>query len=289
MTQRAMATLPCGLWINGIREQVAVLRPLTGVDELLLADKADQLPLARFATLLLSRCVERFGPLSPVDEKAMRDLPAGDRQALLLHVWRLTFGPRVKAVVSCPVPGCGGDIPLDLAIDDVLRLPYHDARPLYEATIEDGANQYVVLFRLPNGGDQEAAADALAATGEDAAAATAIVQRAVYEVRFPAGALADDLPAAVIERLPAIMADLDPQANPRVGARCPACGAESEHPFEITPLLLEELALDAMQVLRDVHVLASSYHWSERAILGLTAPRRRLYLRFIAESAQGTA
>ncbi len=39
-----------------------------------------------------------------------------------------------------------------------------------------------------------------------------------------------------------------------------------------------------MNLLRDVHDLALSYHWSEREILALTLPRRIAYLSLLEEA-----
>src|SRR5207302_1668287 len=85
---------------------------------------------------------------------------------LLLHLRRLTAGDRMPCVLACPSPDCGARLDLDLKVSDLLVPPYHEAREGYEARMGDGAGACHVRFRLPNGSDQEAAAD-LARTDQE--------------------------------------------------------------------------------------------------------------------------
>src|SRR6266536_3297301 len=157
-------TLPTGLWIDGARESVVQLRPLTGFDESALAEAVQATPAER-TTALLSRCVLRLGGRDEVGPEDVRRLTVGDREALLLHVRGTTFGERLQCVVGCPAEGCG------------------EALDLYE---RDGCR-----FPLPTGADQEAAArlaDALEA------AVALLLERCVE-----AGAPARDLSPVMAE------------------------------------------------------------------------------------------
>ncbi|MBO9474735.1 hypothetical protein J7413_14390 [Shimia sp. R10_1] len=63
---------------------------------------------------------------------------------------------------------------------------------------------------------------------------------------------------------------------------CPACKTSTV--ARIDPL---DFAFPDMQgILRDVHALASRYHWSEDAILSLPSARRRAYVRLIGQEAR---
>lgn len=76
----------------------------------------------------------------------------------------------------------------------------------------------------------------------------------------------------------------DPLTALELLARCPECDAEATIAFDLEALLLEQLQSRQMQILREIHLLASGYHWSEREILGMPAWRRRHYLgRFGAD------
>ena len=55
-------------------------------------------------------------------------------------------------------------------------------------------------------------------------------------------------------------------------------------PFDPTAFFFEELRISAERLLREVHVLAFYYHWSESEILGLERDRRRAYLALLSDT-----
>jgi hypothetical protein len=255
-------TLPTGLWVDGRRRQDAALRPPTGDDETFLLEEAEGLSPARRTTALLARCVVRLGPYEPPEPEHVRSLTAGDREALLLHLHRLAYGERLDCLLACPDPECGERLDLELRVGDLLLAPYEEARAEHEA---DG-----VRFRVPSGGDLEAAADH-AAAGLDAAELV-LLERCVLEGR-PDEAL-DDL-----------LGELDPQADLRLDMTCPACGRAFSVAFDAGDFLARELARDADALLREIHLLALHYHWPESELRAMPPRRRRRYLAVLAEGA----
>jgi hypothetical protein len=79
------------------------------------------------------------------------------------------------------------------------------------------------------------------------------------------------------------MEALDPQAEALLDTTCPFCGASVTAALDATAFLSEEVARRGRYVLAEVHVLASTYGWSERDLLAMTAERRRTYLQLIDE------
>jgi hypothetical protein len=79
------------------------------------------------------------------------------------------------------------------------------------------------------------------------------------------------------------MAERDPQAEIELDAACPECGHAFAVPFDSARYVLEEMAQGADGLYREVHTLASHYHWSEAEILAMTGRQRRRYLSLIAE------
>src|SRR5919202_720865 len=90
--------LPGGFWLEGTHHQEADLRSLNGEDEVFLLEMGESLLPAERTTALLTRCVIRLGPLSPATVETVAALTAGDREALLLHLRRLTLGERFQCV-----------------------------------------------------------------------------------------------------------------------------------------------------------------------------------------------
>jgi hypothetical protein len=59
---------------------------------------------------------------------------------------------------------------------------------------------------------------------------------------------------------------------------CPACELSATLPLDIGALLWAEIQERAAGLVRDVHVLASSYGWTEADVLALSPDRRASYL-----------
>ena len=260
----AAVTLPVG-----VPHPDAELRPLTGEDEAWLLDHGGSLLPARRTTLLLHRCLSRLGPLAPVPLDAVRSLPIGDREALLLHLRRLTLGETVSCVLGCPA--CGEKMDLDLRVSDLLVPPAAPGQEQHEAEL-DGCT---IRFRLPTGSDQEEAAE-LALIDPDAA--TELLLRRCL------GEPPDGLSPAAAERLSDRMAELDPQAELMLELTCPACGQDFSTIFDAGSHLFQELRNRGLRLYREVHLLAFHYHWSEREILEMSGRKRRIYLDLLADA-----
>ncbi|HYC90887.1 MAG TPA: hypothetical protein VEO54_16840 [Thermoanaerobaculia bacterium] len=273
MTGSIPVTLPGGTWRNGARRRDATLRPLDGRDEMFLAEEAEGLSPARRTTALLARCVERLGG-DAVRADDVRALNAGDREALLLHLRRATFGETMASVLHCPHPECGEAMDLELRVGDLL---VHDgaSAPVHEATIEG----HTVRFRLPNGADLEEAATL--AAKDVRAAARHVLARCIESID---GAAPASIPKHVAARLPERMSQLDPQAELLLQLTCTKCARPFTAVFDTAAYLFRELGAQRDRLYREIHELAFHYHWSESEILGMTATRRRRYLTLLAEA-----
>jgi hypothetical protein len=258
--------LPGGLRVDGARRRDAALRPLTGADEAFLAEEAGGLLPAQRTTALLARCLERLGPLAaPVAPEAVAALSVGDREALLLQLRRISVGERVHAVLGCP--RCGAAMDLELRVADLLLEPYDAWPDIHEAVVDGRPTR----FRLPTGADQEAVAPV--ALDDPEAAAALLLERCVDGEVTP----------AVTEAVPALMADLDPQAEIILDAVCAACDGGLSAPFDTGDYLYREVLVSQQRLLREVHTLALHYGWSERDILALPARKRGAYIDLLAE------
>jgi hypothetical protein len=271
-----------GRWCRTVR-----LRPWCGQDEaVLLEDLAGATPVVR-ATALLARCLAGDGTAAGADPTLARSLSLGDREALLLHLRRITLGDRLSCVLACPA--CGARLDLDLRAADLVLPPYDHEGLEHEARLPLGDGTLCVRFRLPNGGDQEIAASLVSEDGETAALRL-LVARCVRSIVADGGGRLDELPSDLVPLLSEVMAERDPQAEIRLHAACPECRHSFAVPFDSTRYVQEEMAQGADALFREVHALASHYHWSETDILTMTRRQRRRYLSLIAEAqARGAA
>lgn len=276
--------LPGGWPEEGGWQRAALVRPVSGREESFLLERGEALAPALRSTELLARCVCRLGR-QPATAEAVRSLSVGDREALMLHLRRWTLGERISCTLVCPRSACGEAMELELRVEELLLPPYPHRCATHQAGVEAGEASYRVRFRVPNGGDLEAAAR----VGEASDAAVKLMlERCIAEVvdgrsGEPVGAL----PAAVAEALPERMAELDPQAELMLDLACPACGTTFLAPFDAADYFYRELCGERRSLHQQVHLLAFHYHWSEREILRLTPRKRRIYLELLADALGG--
>lgn len=267
-------TLSRGLEVDGVRYREAVLGPVTGaVTELIGSADAALLPAERF-TLLLQHCLRRLGPWQQPTLDQARQLTVGDRDALALHLRALTFGDRIDCVVRCP--SCAERMDVELAVSSLLLPP--DEHGAEHVPLPTGAGSPGRL-RPPTGQDVE---EAVRATLDDPSAAARRLLAACAEDAD--GLDADALTDQEVADLGAKLAELEPQSDLLLELECPSCSAAFQSPFDPGGFLLQELAAEAGALHREIHALALHYHWSEREILGLPAPKRRIYLGLLAEA-----
>lgn len=261
--------MPGGVWRNGARRRDARLRALDARRAVAFAEDPTPCPPVVFATRLLAHCLAELAGQSPVTEDSVRALTAGDREALLLHFHRLTFGDRIDLAVVCP--SCQERLDISVRSSELLVVPYRHAPGIKRRTLDAGGQAAVVRFRLPIGADLEAAIR----IGDDQDAAQYVASRCVQAVS-PAQNI-----EALLESIEGLMAELDPQSELRFNLRCPECEANFSAVLDMASHVRGEVGAQAKTLIWEVHTIASAYHWSESDILALTPGRRQHYLELI--------
>jgi hypothetical protein len=275
-------TLPAGCWIDGSRKRAARLRPITGEDEAFLQEAGQLLLPAQWVTALLSRCLVQLGPLEDITEEIVRSLSSGDREALLLHLHRITFGNRLECIAACPSPQCHQEMDLDLNATDLLLSPYANAMQWHEADLQYNGHAYRMRFRLPTGGDQEAVLSL--AFADLRAASSMLLSRCIGSIVRDDGGPVEGIPSALEEQLSNLIGELDPQAELILNMACPICGGRFSAIFDAMTHLSHKMACHLEQIYREVHFLAFYYHWSESEIMGMTQKKRQRYLELLDET-----
>ncbi len=221
---------------------------------------------------------------------ARPDLPAaaragstvGRRDAALLDLFERLFGAAAPALADCP--RCAEPLETEVPIA-AIRAPAPAETPdTFTLTFDGGT----IFYRLPTAGDL--AALGAAAPGGNAQAATIwLAHRCALSVTEKDGTapvaketfLTDGALTALEAAIAEAVAAHDPQAEITLALDCPSCGFHWVAPFDIVEFLWRRLEGLVSGVLREVHILASAYGWSERDILALSPARRRRYLELI--------
>lgn len=169
------------------------------------------------------------------------------------------FGDRVEAVTSCPA--CVEQLEMHLALAQIAPSKSGTASSAFR-TVRVGRSR--VRCRLPNSEDLMA----VASLTNIAEAREQLIARCVQsddtDLREQAAALltlhADDV---------------------QLDLTCPACGHAWQTAFDIAAFVWRELDDWAERTLREIHMIASAYGWSESEILELSARRRQTYVELL--------
>lgn len=178
-------------------------------------------------------------------------LPLGARDRALMALWRGWFGEKVPCLDACEA--CKQEVSFDLPLaafdeqSEQAPLATKGWRPL---TTQD----LVEVEHLPP--DQARLSLTKAVTGDGAE------DRAEVEAWLEAH---------------------DPLARLEIDLTCAFCAAQWSRPFDIVAHLWTALRGHGQALLREIHLLANAYHWSEADILTLPPARRRAYLQMVAQ------
>ena len=272
MERSLHVTLPCGLLqANGQRARDARLTPLTGRAEARAAEESNPF---RAALYLLCESLSRIGGFeaAEVDVALLAGMYPVDRDFLLVQLSRLMFGDVIYQTVVCPETSCAKRV--DLALD---------LRSLAADSVEVSATRCFVLpdgrqgvLRLATAGDQAELYGVAESELEACFLARCMVPTDGCEANdwrsIPEGYRARIVEESV-RAAPTLDVDLD--------LVCVECGHDFSYVYEPLASLLSELRQGRAGLRRDVHCIASHYHWSEREILNLTRAERRAYIELI--------
>lgn len=198
----------------------------------------------------------------------LADVPVAERDLMLLDLRERTLGPWLNAFAACPA--CGQELEFTLEIPEVRERVSQPVTP-QEAAI----GEFTFRLRRPSTSD-------LAGIGlerEPAAARVALAARCIVEATRDGMAVdTRDIPKRILSRLADYLDELEDPAEILISMTCPACSHSWRAGFDIASYFYTELTVLARRLLEEVHVLASTYGWSERDILAMSPARRQFYL-----------
>jgi hypothetical protein len=244
---------------------LAMLRPFGRAQDLELEFTDGNRPA--LVTALLDRCSDA------ADGDSWWDQTVGARIAALLRVLLLTEGNvrAVSATLRCPASQCGETFEIEIPVDVLSSVqPACDpaAAPI-AISLNEGRS---AVLRRPTGRDLGNWREQHHATRREAIAA-------MIDALLVDGSVNPDDEPIVAE----VMATHDPLVAFTVDCACPACGVHGEQHVDLEEIVLAKLNARQRALLREVHMLASRYGWTERDILGIAPERRARYLQMIEE------
>jgi hypothetical protein len=214
--------------------------------------------------------------------------PVGQRDTELLGLFEGLFGSRLAAQAECP--RCNAALEMDFP---VAMIAAPAPKPISNRFVLEHAG-YQLTYRLPTAGDLAALVDRSRVSGDAETRRSWLLRQCVLrdddgpawasgpdEAKLAETASAEDIPYEVIDALEASIAStamsVDPLAEIELKLDCPECALSWQAPFDIVSFLWSELDAWAKRMLREIHILASNYGWSEADIVALSPQRRQHY------------
>jgi hypothetical protein len=199
-------------------------------------------------------------------------LHVGERDRRLLQLREKTFGSRFSCSADCL--WCSEDLHFEFETRQIVQPSIAEQTNSFSGT----ADQVAVTFRLPNSEDL---VDAMGAASPEERRLR-ILERCLLSVQKDGGELrVADLSESSIEKICDLMSHSDPQAETRFGVQCLSCGKSWQTTLDVTAFFWKEVSVRARRALSEVHLLASTYGWSEREILNMSSVRRGFYLQMV--------
>lgn len=243
-----------------ISGQHARWRTAHGFDDVALAELAGGLGAA--VTFASGAVVDSGGASLDV-----ASLPIGDLDVLIVERRRELLGDGFVAEGNCQSCSAAVDIHFSLAEYCAHRTPKRSrAARCTDDTSWWQLNRETVSFRLP--------------TADDVLVASALADGRAELIRRCVRGEVDSRTRRALLRA---METVGPTLHAEVAGRCPECATAVLLDVNARELCLTELRFLARGVHGDVHLLAATYHWTERAILALPSTRRCHYAALIRD------
>jgi hypothetical protein len=188
------------------------------------------------------------------------EIDVGSRDVLLARVLAGLAGALVWTRAGCGCCGAELDVPVD--VPALAGLPVHPPGARFTTTVAG----VEIAYRLPT------TADLVAVHGLDPRQARdTLLDRCLLS-----GDAGTD--AGTVEAVTAAMDQAAPAGAAELLVVCPGCDARTPIALDLPTLLWDELAARAVDLIDEVHTLASAYGWTEAEVLALSPARRAAYL-----------
>lgn len=201
--------------------KVAEVRELNGRDEELLGRVASY---SRIFNTIVNRAVVSVGN-TPADESLLDNLLIGDRDALLLGIYKATFGPEAELTAACPK--CADVKTVTVNVDEDIRVK-ELADPLTDTTFSVEGKAHTYLVTLPTGVTQK---EIINAEDKNSAEVTSVLlENTVLEIDGRSVVSPAQIKnIGLLDRRKIVQEIADRSPGPKfeaVKVTCPDCGGE---------------------------------------------------------------
>lgn len=207
------------------------------------------------------------GSSSLLDPADVWRISLSDRDRIVAVLHTACFGDQIESVVSCGT--CRLPFELTFSLAEEVLGPFERASPT--AILADEFGVYSLpdgrRFRAPNTDDERALLGLSVERG-----AQELIRRCV---------LSGDVSSHADDALFAAMEAVAPVLDVHIPVTCPFCQSLERTRFEMVSFFLASLQRERPILLREIHRLASAYHWGLEDIMGLPRSLRQAHVALI--------
>lgn len=219
--------------------------------------------VGRARLLLAAACPDRT-------EDALDSASLAESSARILELRTATFGETLPARVTCP--GCGQALAVAIPAEELPGRGWDKAPVVVRVAVGDETAE----VREP---DVQALADTARCPDVDSAREALVAACVLSASRAGAPVAAGDLSDETIREAGDALVAASPGAEMRVDMTCAGCGSEWAPILDISQFLWREIESTSVQLLDEIHELATGYGWTEAESLALSSRRRRTYVK----------
>lgn len=276
--RQLVVQIPHGFQAGSVWIRQATIRELNGHDEQLLASSNNFYP--PFKTSLLLEKVTKFNNVPPDFDilQIIRNLPIGDRIALILHLRKITIGSILHCTIKCP--HCKDNLSIDLPVDSILQPPKNNPQTTYTIDIEG----YTLEIKPINGSDLETVTLINQNTTTPNNLSETLLRACITSSQ---PILPYNLSPQFQEQLGTKLSEIDPQADLTLNINCLSCKKAFKTTLDIEDFFFQEITSRYHLLEREIHWIAFHYHWSEKTILSLPTSKRKRYVELINTTLSG--
>ncbi|MEE8295772.1 MAG: hypothetical protein V3R64_08670 [Sphingomonadales bacterium] len=245
---------------------------MTGRVELTLAKAMEKNHSRPHRVSALLSCVLEAIDSKKVTQKLIQSLATGIRDQLVIKIVAFRLGRPQWFSARCK--SC--DAPFDFEVDFV-KWPYKPPGKGFPV-VEVKLGKKKIKFESPNGLFEEQIA-------QKRLKGKAAVRGLINLCSLEKGLRAKVLSAKDFDRVDKALEKISPECGSEIFTHCPECRAPAN--LTIDPLLLAYKPSAA--IFKEVHLIASHYHWSEKVILDLSEARRSRYITLISPAGDSSS
>ena len=249
------------------------MKGLTALQLLDVWEQGHSYPIFHRALFLLAAASDDLG----MDD--LLSMNIGKIDAALIDLRDLTFGPMINCLESCPV--CNSPLELPLRISDLKA----NASDISSESLSIISGEYEIDFSLPTSRDLIA----ISSYNNIEKAKDLLLRRCITQIRRNGRVCSKvssndvPIPDRSREEISKRMREIDSQANVEINLICPSCGSDWQRVFDIATFFCREIDIWALRTLREVHILASAYGWSEKEIVEMSQWKKDLYMEMVGK------